>query len=312
MIKYIESLRDKEELKDYLISQGLNASEEIIANLKKQYESRQLNQSKLSLSQLDDIAGGSCLAFVECENGPYRVKVLKHGKETDIKHMSERQEKIINFLGDNWFSMWLCGLNGEKCNMDDLNLLNEKHYEAMNNVFANKCHTNEEAAQLVTGIANNAMDLFSNRIAKVGLDHSIIQYMQKNSEMLEQGDKSHLETFNRFAYSFGHCLSYFYNHNLEESLKEEGFKAGIEINSETLTNKNTLLYNFMRGFRDNCETNQEKDSVDKEIDAVCGVEARTEFDWLGANQSISYMGLHKKYDMFELPNLTQGRQMVTV
>lgn len=67
----LECFRTKKELQNYLISQGLDASDKAIENLKKQYKNIDLNanNNNLSMQQLDEVAGGLEAFVFDAKNG---------------------------------------------------------------------------------------------------------------------------------------------------------------------------------------------------------------------------------------------------
>lgn len=59
-LNVLEELRTKDEFKKYLMYLGINVSDEQIDDLKKQYKNIKVDNNKLTMDQLDNIAGG-CL-----------------------------------------------------------------------------------------------------------------------------------------------------------------------------------------------------------------------------------------------------------
>lgn len=70
----LTEFRTKEELKKYLLSKGLDASDDAINNLKKQYSDEKITNSTLNMQELNDVAGGT-RAFIFTGNRESYVKV---------------------------------------------------------------------------------------------------------------------------------------------------------------------------------------------------------------------------------------------
>lgn len=70
-LNMLESLRTKDEVKDYFRLQGLKITEEEIENLRKKYSSEKLNTNALTLNQLSKVAGGVLIVLKEMENNGF-------------------------------------------------------------------------------------------------------------------------------------------------------------------------------------------------------------------------------------------------
>lgn len=80
-LKFIEKLRSKEELIAYFKRNGINITEEQIAQLKQKYENICEDKNKLTLKQLDNVAGG--LKFITCATHE-SFEATKNLYQTDI------------------------------------------------------------------------------------------------------------------------------------------------------------------------------------------------------------------------------------
>lgn len=80
-LKILESFRTKEEIIEYFKQNGINITEEQIIKLKQNYENICEDKNKLTLEQLDNVAGG--LKFIACETHESFTKT-KNSHQADI------------------------------------------------------------------------------------------------------------------------------------------------------------------------------------------------------------------------------------
>lgn len=91
----LTEFRTKEELKDYLLSKGIDVSDDAIENLKKQYKNKQIVRNALTMQELDDVAGGAEVYIFETKSKKLNVEVSFNGKQ-EFRVYLVNDDYIIN------------------------------------------------------------------------------------------------------------------------------------------------------------------------------------------------------------------------